>query len=414
MKTNMLKIIVSMMFLANIFCIVGCGGGGGGGDDVTNPTVASEGVFLDSAVKGLNYKTDTQTGFTDNNGTFKYLEKEVITFSIGTIILGQTTGKSIITPINLVDGATDASNDQVTNICRLLQTLDNDGNVDNGISITEAVRNAANGLSIDFNADVNKFENTVGQFVETLTSLTSEGKRNLISANDDDGDNYTEGQGDCDDNDATIHPDAIEICGDGIDQDCDGSDLACLPGPNDTDDDGDNYTESQGDCDDNDATIHPDAIEICGDGIDQDCDGSDLACDPTSSSIDNEYFSATIKASSHYAYGFRAFSLFVKNKSNKDLELNWNKTYYIVHGQTSGGFMFEGIVYIDRNDPKSPDIIFSGGTLSKTIWPNNLVEYTSYWRHEHMPSGENGIYLTVIVDGKEINEKIIITLPKNE
>jgi len=32
MKTNMLKIIVSMMFLANIFCIVGCGSGGGGGD----------------------------------------------------------------------------------------------------------------------------------------------------------------------------------------------------------------------------------------------------------------------------------------------------------------------------------------------------------------------------------------------
>jgi len=50
------------------------------------------------------------------------------------------------------------------------------------------------------------------------------------------------------------------------------------PGPNDTDDDGDGYTENQGDCKDNNATIHPGAIEICGDGIDQDCNGSDLAC----------------------------------------------------------------------------------------------------------------------------------------
>ena len=46
----------------------------------------------------------------------------------------------------------------------------------------------------------------------------------------------------------------------------------------DTDDDGDGYTENQGDCNDSDAAVHPGAAEICGDGIDQDCNGSDLAC----------------------------------------------------------------------------------------------------------------------------------------
>jgi uncharacterized protein (TIGR02145 family) len=44
-----------------------------------------------------------------------------------------------------------------------------------------------------------------------------------------------------------------------------------------TDTDQDGYF-SPVDCNDVDATIHPNAIEVCGDGIDQDCNGSDLDC----------------------------------------------------------------------------------------------------------------------------------------
>lgn len=44
--------------------------------------------------------------------------------------------------------------------------------------------------------------------------------------------------------------------------------------------DEDTYT-SDVDCNDNDADIHPGATEICGDGIDQDCSGDDLACPTT-------------------------------------------------------------------------------------------------------------------------------------
>lgn len=46
--------------------------------------------------------------------------------------------------------------------------------------------------------------------------------------------------------------------------------------PENIDDDGDGYTENQGDCDDTDSQSHPNAEDIAGDGIDQDCDGSDF------------------------------------------------------------------------------------------------------------------------------------------
>ena len=51
--------------------------------------------------------------------------------------------------------------------------------------------------------------------------------------------------------------------------------------PNDVDNDHDGYTENEGDCDDTKANINPGATEICGDGVDQNCDGHDETCSST-------------------------------------------------------------------------------------------------------------------------------------
>ena len=80
-----------------------------------------------------------------------------------------------------------------------------------------------------------------------------------------DQDGYSIVGGDCNDDEATIFPGAPEICGDGIDQDCDGVDLICIV---DTDDDG--IPDSEDNC----PTIYnPDQLDANENGIGDICEG---------------------------------------------------------------------------------------------------------------------------------------------
>ena len=100
-------------------------------------------------------------------------------------------------------------------------------------------------------------------------------------------DGYATSSGDCDEEDALIHPGAEEVC-DGADNDCSGGvDEGLLTTVYaDSDGDGygltlvsmescgvpDGYAALSGDCDESDGSIHPGAEEVC-DGADNDCSG---------------------------------------------------------------------------------------------------------------------------------------------
>ena len=109
----------------------------------------------------------------------------------------------------------------------------------------------------------------------------------LCFPQDLDGDGYLPPD-DCDDTRAEVRPWAIEPCCDFYmskeealamcDWDCNGMTHRCNPVDRDFDGEFD-LAEGGGDCDDTNPQIYPGAPEKCGDGIDQDCFDGDLACD---------------------------------------------------------------------------------------------------------------------------------------
>jgi len=126
----------------------------------------------------------------------------------------------------------------------------------------------------------------------THSSGTVELLRSALAI-DEDGDGYHGTFHDCDDGNPAIYPDAPEIC-DCMDSDCDDStpqterdyddDGACpCSGDCDEEDasmhpfdlDGDGFSPCDGDCDDEQADVLPAEVElVCDDQLDNDCDGT--------------------------------------------------------------------------------------------------------------------------------------------
>lgn len=331
-------IIVALALI--LLLLAGCGGGSGdsnndGGTPSSDTSVPQpqtnvlQGVFVDSPVAGLSYETASQSGVTGADGSFFYESGEWVTFFLGGQRLGDVRGQSMVTPLDLMGPYSRITDNDVTNLSRLLQTLDQDGNPENGILLDGQVVLIAEKYPFDFTLTPTAFTGSaaVNNMMLELNQagLLSGGPRSLrsteearehlrrtIDPDDEDGDGYTVDDGDCNNSDATIHPGADDICGDGIDQDCSGEDTACsIQWFRDRDRDG--YTSGTSimatgrpsalyasadelisqalDCNDSSEFIYPGAEEVCGDGVDQDCNGSDLDCpleDQSTWYIDND------------------------------------------------------------------------------------------------------------------------------
>lgn len=116
-----------------------------------------------------------------------------------------------------------------------------------------------------------------------------------------------------------------------------------------------------------------------------------------------------------YNKQLHGFILSIENTSTEPIEVDWNKSLFIQNGQTNGGFMFEGIIIADRNNPRMPDIVLPGLGFKKMITPNVSAHYdppNQYsrggWVNYPLTGGNQGAYITMKHNGKETGVKLAI------
>lgn len=122
------------------------------------------------------------------------------------------------------------------------------------------------------------------------------------------------------------------------------------------DQDGDGWDDVL-DCDDNDASINPGAIEEPNGGIDQDCDGQDLVV----------------------GQGTLQFTLLWDNDADMDLhvvEPNGTRLWYGSRGPTSTGGQ------LDRDDNICGDVEYGPGGAENIFWPDDQPAPTGTYRIE--------------------------------
>ena len=137
-----------------------CGGGGGSNGELLH------GVFLDSPVAGLSFTTGTVSGVTDAEGGFVYREGETVVFSIGNLALPAVAGAGLVTPLD-VAASDDITDPMVINIARLLQSLDEDNDPENGILIPGQVAEVFTDTAVFDPTDDQSVDNIVQQLYGT-------------------------------------------------------------------------------------------------------------------------------------------------------------------------------------------------------------------------------------------------------
>ncbi len=131
-----------------------------------NRTEVVTGVMA-GPICGLKYQTPTGSGLTDERGGFAYRDGETVTFLVGGIVLGSVRGAprvNLAQLVNRVDGKIDRLHDPiVTNLARLVQTLDQEGDVEGGVTIAPVVHELVAPMVINFNqADADAVDATEG------------------------------------------------------------------------------------------------------------------------------------------------------------------------------------------------------------------------------------------------------------
>ena len=169
-KKGIIYLIASMFIVFS-----GCGGSSSDSDNPSQENKKSviTGVFVDSAVSGLDYNCSTGTnGVTNTKGEFTCPIGDSVSFSIGGITLGSTLAAQTITPYSLF-----RDDDAALNLAQFLQTLDSDGDPNNGITPSSQHTAKLSGITLDFSD--NNFDTTLATLLGITIKSEDEAKEHL-------------------------------------------------------------------------------------------------------------------------------------------------------------------------------------------------------------------------------------------
>ena len=166
--------------------LTACGSGSSNGPPPPPPpppppqVTIQTGYLIDATVSGIDYQSGSTTGVTDASGTFRYELRDGnaqdVTFTLGSIPIGTALGRPIVTPLDFVDNS-DTQSLAVLNIARFLQAVDADGDPDNGIVVSAAVRDALAGQAfspVDFSDADFANQPAVTNILSFLNSIDSQ------------------------------------------------------------------------------------------------------------------------------------------------------------------------------------------------------------------------------------------------
>lgn len=120
---------------------------------------------------------------------------------------------------------------------------------------------------------------------------------------------------------------------------------------------------------------------------------------PSTQQVKNADFSARLTPLKRDKKHFVSFRLFIDNKTDQNLKIDWNQTRYLCNGKSYGKVVFPNIDPASINKSIPPDVIPARGTFDREVFPLKLVAFAPM-REEILDKKGQGLYPGPLPEGK--------------